>query len=88
MEAIQLVAKSIYKYYPHLVDNCRDIFRDIIFNHRYPEITPKDQFYSNGKAPEIEIIKFEDLMHKFDELILPETLTYDKTYAIKSAFET
>ena len=36
----------------------------------------------------MEIIKVEDLMHKFNELIHPEKLTYDKTYAIKSAFET
>ena len=88
MEAIQLVAKSIYKYYPHLVNTCREIFRDIIYSHRYPEMTPKDQFSSNGKAPEIEIIKTEDLMHKMNEIIHPEKLTYDKTYAIKSAFET
>jgi hypothetical protein len=51
-------------------------------------MTPKDQFSSNGKAPEIEIIKTEDLMHKINEIIHPEKLTYDKTYAIKSAFET
>lgn len=65
--------------------NCRSIFKDVINSHRFPELTEEKDLLSNGKAPELEIIKMEDFVFKLN-LINFEIIPQDKTEAIEKIF--
>ena len=65
--------------------NFRSIFKDVINSHRFPELTEEKDLLSNGKAPELEIIKMEDFIFKLN-LINFEIIAKDKTEAIGKIF--
>ena len=72
-ELFQQISKSIIETLPEVVDSCRDIFRDII----YSEVTQGGEFKATTSQQslsipikiEVEVIKFEELIDKIEELI-------------------
>ena len=79
-------AGYVLGYYKELKECCRDIFREVVYTIRDKDQQPISDLISQGtfiksrksskkenlKAPEVEVMKVDDLVYKIEEALAPE----------------